>query len=522
MRSAIQGRELCSPVPARMALRARILVLGTLLAIAPAAALEPGETARVLAGLEPAPPGLSRLARPLIHPYARDVSGLWQEYQRRIGDPMRAWAGVELEDPAGETVFYPFSGPDFPTVQQLYSNAGRFVLVANQRADPPPPLARYSPQELSAFLAMSRTAWERFVRLGFFLTKDLDADAGLPGIRIGVTGSLMAFAARAGYDVVTVDPVRLNADGTDLETAPGDRANRSTWESVRITLVKDGRRVLLDYVRMDLSDAHLARHRASRVWLEGVSANRTVLKSASHLPQHPQFSIVRNAIATRAPSIWQDETGIDYDVLARSHEVALFGRFTKPHRLFSPGAQRSLAVAYERGRAKPLGFRVGYEKEAGSSVQLAVLRTIAPATVRAAAGRAQPPVPAAALERQILALQVQLDERLKRSAVWPRRVFVGGRTADEPFAGYVQRVRSRIVATAPDAAARAGSLALMSVFIGADGALQSVEVDRASGSPAFDRKLRAAARDAGPFPPLPQPVRDRADVLVITFQFPDT
>ncbi|HSD55037.1 MAG TPA: TonB family protein [Burkholderiales bacterium] len=500
------------------------LAVALLAALAPAAgaALDPAETARVLAGLEPAPRGLSELARPLIRPYARAVSERWQEYQRRIGGPMRAWALAELADSTGETVFYPSSGPDFPTVQQLYPNAARFVLVADQRADPPPALDRYSPQELSAFLAMFRAGWERFARLGFFRTKDLDADASLPGIRVGVTGPLMAFAARAGYDVVAVDPVRLNADGSDLEPAPGIRANRGTWESVRITLARDGHVVVLDYVRMDLSNAYLARHRASRGWLEDASANRTVLKSASHLPQRPQFSIVRDAIVARAPAIWQDETGIEYDTLARTHAVALYGRFTRPHRLFSPDAQRSLAAAYERqrGRTRPLGFRVGYEKESGPSVQVAVRRT--PALAEAAAGQSPAPISVATLERQILALKAQLDERLKRSAAWPRRVFVGGRTADAPYADYVQSVRSRIVATARDAPARAGSLALVSVFIGADGVLQDVEIDRASGSPAFDRRVRAAARDAAPFPPLPQPVRDRADVLVITFQFPDT
>jgi TonB family protein len=460
----------------------------------------------------------------VIKPYAHAVSERWQMYQRRIGEPMRAWAGAELEASAGETVFYPFSGPDFPTVQQLYPDAGRYVLVANQRADPPPPLGRYSPQELSAFLAMFRAGWERFARLGFFLTKDLDADASQPGIRVGATGPLMAFAARAGYEVVAVDPVRLNAAGTDLEPAPGDRGSRGTWESVRITLAQDGRRVLLDYVRVDLSDANLARHRASRAWIEEMGAHRTVLKSASHLPQHPQFSIVRNAIVSRAPSIFQDETGIEYELLARSHAVALYGRFTRPHHLFPPGAQRSLALAYERQRsgAKPLGFRVGYEKEAGPSVQVAVRKTPMQAEARAAATTTKPLVSGATLERQVLTLQSQLEEGLKRSAAWPRRVFVGGRTADEPYAGYVQAVRSRILATARDAAARAGSLALVSVFIGADGVLQGVEVDRASGNPVFDRRVRAAARDAGPFPPLPPPVRDRADVLVITFQFPDT
>jgi TonB family protein len=318
----------------------------------------------------------------------------------------------------------------------------------------------------------------------------------------------MAFAARAGYDVVAVDPVRPSPDGTDVETVAGDRANRSAWESARITLARDGRVVLLDYVRMDLSDAHLARAPASRAWLEGVAAHRTVLKAASHLPQRPHFSIVRTAIATRAPTIWQDETGIDYDTLARSHAVALYGRFTKPHPLFAPGSQRALALAYERGQArvKPLGFRVGYEKASGSSVQVAVR---------------EPPA-AVTLEHQVEALEAQLGERLKRSAARPRQVFVGGRTEEAPYADYVQRVRSRIAAATQAAAPQAGRFALVSVAIGTDGELQGVELDQRSGSPAFDRRVRAAARDVAPFPPLPPPVRDRADVLVITFQFPDT
>jgi TonB family protein len=510
MGTALRRGERREGLRARGALRAFGAAVAVLAALAStaAAALDPGAAARVLAGLEPAPEGLSPLARPLIQPYARAVSECWQAYARRIGDPMRAWARAELDDAAGETVFYPFSGPDFPTVQQLYPNAGRFVLVAAQRADPPPRLERYSPHELSAFLALFRAGWERFARLGFFLTKDLDADANLPGIRVGVTAQLMAFAARAGYDVVAVDPMRLTADGTGLEPDPGDRANRSTWESARVTLAKDGRVVLLDYVRMDLSDAHLLTHRASRTWLAGAAASRTVLKAASHLPQHPRFSIVREAIATRAPTIWQDETGIDYDTLARGHAVALYGRFTEPHHLFPPGAQRSLALAYERqqGRGKPVPFRVGYEKASGSSVQVAVREP------RAAAG----------LERQVEALEAQLGERLKRSAARPRRVFVGGRTEEAPYADYVQSVRSRIAAAAHAAGPNAGRFALLSVAIGTDGMLQSVELDQASGSPAFDRRVRAAARDAAPFPPLPQPVRDRGDVLVITLQLPDT
>jgi TonB family protein len=489
------------------------LVAGALAALAPfaAAAVGAGETARILAGLDPAPAGLSPLARPLIAPYASAMSARWTAYERRIGGPMRAWARSELARGTVRTVFYPFSGPDFATVQQLYPDADRYVLVAYQRADPPPPLDRYSPRELGVFLARIRDGWERFARVGYFGTKDLEADAALPGIRVGVTALLMAFAARAGYDVLAVDPVRVKADGSDLEPTPGDRASRGTWDSVRITLQKDGRRTLLDYVRMDLSDAHLARHRASRTWLEAAAAHPTVLKSASHLPQRAHYSVVRDAIVARAPSVWQDETGIDYALLAGEFDVALYGRFDRPNRLFAPGSQRALAAAYrEPGRARPFGFRVGYAKDAGSSVQVAV-RTGAPVRTDAPA-----------LEREIQALQARLDEGVKRIASQPRRAFVGGRTTDAPYADYVREVRSRIVATARDAVAQSGNVALVSLFIGADGGLRNVELDRTSSSPAFDRRVRAAARDAAPFPPLPPSVRERADVLVITFQFPDT
>jgi len=125
-------------------------------------------------------------------------------------------------------------------------------------------------------------------------------------------------------------------------------------------------------------------------------------------------------------------------------------------------------------------------------------------------------------ERHVVHETSPREAQLQRTAARPKRVFVGGRTADEPYAGYVERVRGRIVATARDVIARSGQVALVSLFIGADGGLQNVEFDRTSSNPAFDRRVRAAARDAAPFPPLPPSVRERADVLVITFQFPDT
>lgn len=211
--------------------------------------------------------------------------------------------------------------------------------------------------------------------------------------------------------------------------------------------------------------------------------------------------------------------------LAKQYSISLVGRFTKAHHAFGAGTQRSLALAYEQAgaKAKPLDFRVGYLKESGWSVQLAArdgarsaMRRERPARGVGAAG---PPV-AQSLEHQIAVLEARVKRELARAMARPRKAFIGGSTEEEPFAGYVKKVRERI-AWAAGLAAAGSRNALLSLVISSDGTLQAVEFDRASGSPELDLTLRAAVRRAAPFPPLPQTVRERADVLVVTLRLPE-
>jgi len=453
--------------------RATIRTLAAAAAFCAAPALGgPAETARSLAGLDP------------VHApqHARSVADRWDDYERRIGRPMREWARTELAPAAGGTVFYPFSGPDFPTVAQLYPDAARYVLAAAQPArEPPAP----GPEVLAAL----RHALEKFARSGFFNTRDLDAS----GARLGASAFLMAFAARLGYEVTAIDPVRLDAARADLVPHPGDRARRDTWDSVRLVLARDGRSVVVDYVRIDLSDAHLAADRAARAWIERMSANPTVIKAASHLPQRAHFSILREALLANAPSLWQDETGLDYGRLAAAFDVRLYGGFAGPNRLFSPGSQQSLAAAYAHGDAAPLPFRVGYEKRAGSSVQVAL--------------------------RDARTLEARVAERIARYERRPRKLFLSGGDGAE----YVTAIRSRVAgAAAPLGAGRdRARSALVTLTLAADGTLQAVDLDRSSGDAAFDRGVRESVERAKPFPPLPEAMRRDADLLVVTLQLPE-
>ncbi len=358
------------------------LVQGALAADVPA--INVGEMARIVAGLQPNPAGFEPAAREMFPAFARDVTAQWDSYRKNIGLPMANWACAEIESVAGETIFYPFSGPDLSSVHQLYPQAGRYIMVAMQRAGLPPALAQQPPQELKRILSAYRDRWRFFARTGFYRTNDLEDFARRNEVTVSVTSQLMAFAARLGYEVEAVEPMQIGADGKELVAATGDRRENATWDSARLTLVKSGRRVLIDYIRMDLSDSQLAKMPANRAFIEQAVANRTLIKAASHLLQKHYFSILRAAIVKRATSVVQDETGVEYAALATEFKIRLYGKFDKPHNLFQTNMHKSLAEAFQNAKdVKPLTFRLGYDKSAGSAVLVASRTGTAPAPARA-------------------------------------------------------------------------------------------------------------------------------------------
>lgn len=352
----------------------KYLALAFVTATSPALALDPTPTAEILAGLSKDPAQAGEDKKGVLEGYTGKVSELWQTFETRIGNPMRQWAATELARTPGETLFYPFAGPDFPTVQVLYPDAGRYVLVALQKGGRVPDFAAQTKKQLNIYLRTFRRGWESFTLRGFYDTDDLKRDTGEESILEGITPALMAFSVRLGYAITKVEPVRIAANG-DLEVHPGKRDDVDTWDSVRLTLTRkaDGKPVLLDYVYLDLSDGYLGKHPEAKAFITAMSKQRVVTKAASHLMQKPFFSVIRDAILANAPTVWQDETGIDYADLAKAFDLKLYGKFKSANKLFQKGVQRSLAKAYkDRKDIKTLPFKVGYKKESGSCLQVGV------------------------------------------------------------------------------------------------------------------------------------------------------
>jgi hypothetical protein len=472
----------------------------------------PDRIARMLAGLDVPAAGNLAVSTAMLERHAKSVGHWWGDYERRIGTPLREWAAREVAAAPGVVVFYPFSGPDFPTMRRLFPEASRYVMVSLQPADPPPDLDRASAADLGGFFERLGTAWRQFAQIGFFRTLDLEAEARRPNMRVGVTAALMAFSARMGYEVIAVEPVRVNAAGTDLEVHPGDRSSPATWSSVRLVLARDTRLVLLDYVRANLADAALKAEPAQRAWIERMAEHPTLLKAASHLLQQANFSILRDAVLERAPGVVQDETGIDYGRLSEAFVVTLHGRFARPHQLFRADAQRSLAAAYARATGtKALPFRMSYQRAEGANLQVAWRPGLQTVEARTRAAR----MPQAQM------LEARIAGQLASYTQRRRKLFLTRSATETRHASYVDAIRSYVSSLLGARGRSANGAALISLSLAPDGTLQVVQVERNSGNTTFDRRVKTLLQGSRRFPAWPESMRKDGDLAVVMLHVPE-
>lgn len=302
--------------------------------------------------------------------FQKQTQRAWLNYEKQVGQPLLSWSGKEIAYAGGTTIFYPFSGPDFLTVERAFPNAARYVLVAQQKALKPINPENMSEKKRAAFEKKLSDAWAKFGILGYFRTEDLNDDQRDKTSNLGVTTILMAFAARLGYEVTEVAPLGFNLDKGEWEALS---ASEAKWNSVRLSLQKEGRKVTLDYLSVDLSDDGMRTKKEQQAWMKRMASHPTLLKAASHLLQEPYFSILRNMLVSSAPIVVQDETGLNYTDLSKIGAVKLYGNFIKPQVLFKKTRQTALAAAYKAEKTRnELPFAFSYLKQAETrSIQIA-------------------------------------------------------------------------------------------------------------------------------------------------------
>jgi protein TonB len=132
------------------------------------------------------------------------------------------------------------------------------------------------------------------------------------------------------------------------------------------------------------------------------------------------------------------------------------------------------------------------------------------------------PVDLAEHSLEMARLQARIDQQRDEYQKRPRRMFVGARAQEFTFAQYVEDWRIKVERVGnmnyPEAAKRNGlyGTLMLTVNIFENGEIESIQIDRSSGSKVLDAAAVKIVEMSAPFARFPDAIRKKVDILGIT------
>lgn len=286
------------------------------------------------------------------------MDNLWAKHQNGFRGPLQSWASTEIGDIKGaNAMFYPFSGPDFLFASALFPSAETFVLCGLEPAEPLPRLSDLSQGEIDRGLYGLHNAVSTIMQSGYFITTEMRSDLQATRFR-GVLPLLLAFMARTGHTVDSVDTVRL--DGAGNVTLAGSSGNTGLMIRCRNGFGSSKR---VFYFKQDLSNTGVSVGGPFLTFVSRLGRVPVFLKSASYLMHEGGFSNIRDYLLRHSSAIVQDPSGVPYREFIRyGWDLSLYGNHRGTLSIFSGCQQPDLTAAYSSGRhpVKPINFGIGY------------------------------------------------------------------------------------------------------------------------------------------------------------------
>ena len=280
------------------------------------------------------------------------------DYQTKFLAPMQTWSRQHLNKLGTKKVTYVFSGADIVTPLALFNNADHFILIADQTPEYTPPQEVSRPQ-----IAKECQTQAYFARYGYFRTHDLE---GKDSVKPRFVKMLAYSILMSGGAIGKMDYLSIASNGK-LEIRDNPAGVKPDGIRFYVTTT-DKRAVIVDYLRMNLSNAGFHAEPRLQQFLSGHTSDTIFIKSASHLLQKHYFSILAGLITDHARSVVQDETGLDIELFSRYYQIDSYGNFLRPHPLWrnSPSGVRLRDFLSAKNTLQPLPFTIGYEKTSGS------------------------------------------------------------------------------------------------------------------------------------------------------------
>jgi len=300
--------------------------------------------------------------------YARNTDTSWSKLGRKRTRPMSAWAKREMPDLIKDlnTLFYPFSGPDFLHANALFPYAKKMILFGMEPVGDIPDFKKLKKEEITPYFAYITKSLQDITNLSFFKTINMSSD--FSGSKVnGTLPVIMLFIARAGYEIADIKPVMIDTTGqfVDIPAFKDYKGEKSYNYGVKVKYInpKDsiGCRTLY-YFSCNIIDQGVAASKNTRMFLQKLDTGVvTFIKSASYLMHNTYFSAIRNTCFAKSKAILQDDSGIAYKYYEKNKwKINLYGVYTGPIDMFANRYEKDLKEAFTKEKVGTFTFKYGY------------------------------------------------------------------------------------------------------------------------------------------------------------------
>jgi len=294
--------------------------------------------------------------------YSDEAKNAWARFDS-VAARYTAFSKNEIKPPYDtiKTLFYPFSGPDFLFANIMFPNIDKMILIGLEGPGTLPKIDISSKDSLKEILEMYKVAIEDVIQLSFFRTIDMKNELGNKSID-GTAPIIMLFLARAGKEIIEVNPMYLDKSGELTKVSESKGKRQATAIEIKYRNKGETKIRSVSYLSTNLADPTLSQNVAFMNYLKNIDNNVvTFVKSATYLMHKSYFSIIRNTCLEKSALILQDDSGIGYKFFKKEKwNIQLYGTYSKPIKLFEDFFEPDYLEAFNKGNVKPLKFRIGY------------------------------------------------------------------------------------------------------------------------------------------------------------------
>ncbi len=307
----------------------------------------------------------------------RNFDKTWATATGKRFAAMNKWQKEEFTpkiQPA-QTLFYPFSGPDYLHAYHLYPQATRIVMLGLEPVGKLPNLNEYKKDgKLNSYMNYLNNSLSDIFNHSFFHTNHMREQLKDEYAK-GITPLLLFFMKRTGHKIATIEHFILNANGRVVNDGNYivDKPQGNEVFGVDITFLdKNNVTKKLTYYSANVHDKDMPDFFLKE--LQKLKNTNTFLKSASYLMHKPYFSKMRNLILENSQSIFQDDTGISFNYYEKNKwKFQLYGQYTTPIALFANLYQPDLDTYWKQDSSKKqLPFNLGYHLSGPQNYMLSI------------------------------------------------------------------------------------------------------------------------------------------------------